>query len=351
MKPDNRFVTLFGICFIILSLSIGFGISQERKPLEKVSKEVSGIVIHREEGAIWIRLTSVDSLNNISTGTVFMYNLTDKNSDTKSGEYIRGTLLSGNSLLIQESYAFFDRDGGRGFVNKGDLLLISGGKITWDHSDPYPSFSLNVKNLGETEIIGIRASINGAQLPYTFEVTKRTPLEPSQNLYTNRYTAWYDPVSDEPAGYIPEEGEEYTVEFLVKYKNREIREYNRTEIYESVNFGSISSIAGFDIVYFRGGDLLSLGIGKGGSVYIYFRNEWWLDSAQTIDQLSLSINGENVMHENVHIPMGNYVAYCATIPFDLNIGEEYAVTLTAISTTGNISEYSKTVTCEYYKLR
>ena len=164
MKPDNRFVTLFGICFIILSLSIGFGISQERKPLEKVSKEVSGIVIHREEGAIWIRLTSVDSLNNISTGTVFMYNLTDKNSDTKSGEYIRGTLLSGNSLLIQESYAFFDRDGGRGFVNKGDLLLISGGKITWDHSDPYPSFSLNVKNLGETEIIGIRASINGAHL-------------------------------------------------------------------------------------------------------------------------------------------------------------------------------------------
>ena len=352
MKPGNRFLLLIGVCVVFLGLTIGYRETRERAVIEEVPDKVSGIVIHRDGGAAWIRLTSPDLMNNASTGTIIRYNMTDKHADHPDpGDYIEGTLLSGDTLQVDEYIAFFEHDFNRGFVNKGDLLLFSGGKISKDPSVLYPTLKFGLRNLGENDIVGVRASINGVQLPFTFGVTRDDPLKPSQNLGVHRYTAWFDPDTGSIQGYIPEEGDEYFVDILVKYENYKTKSFNRTEIFIDDAMGSISFMVGRDVVYFQGGELLSQRGGNGGTVYITFRNTWYDETALTIDRLELYIDDVQVMDEDVDIEVGSYSSICARISFELELGREYEVTLVAHSATGNVSEYSKSVTCEYYRLR
>lgn len=352
MKPEDRYFLLYGLSVCVLLIVISYGVTNRPEIMLEDDQDVSGIIIQRGGRSVWLRLTSDDPMNNLTKGELIQYNITNWNeTDAKSGDYIDATVIGEHAIIIEDIVPFFIQEHDRGFVNVGDLILVSGGKIEWDLSDPYPTFDIKVRNLGEKDIIGVRATINGVQLPYTFEVTKRNRIEPSQNLYTNRYTAWWDPTTNTTEGFIPVEGETYTVDFLIKTQGRSYVEYSFTDTYEPVNYGSISTLSGNDLVYFQGGDLLSNGLWNGGSIYVTFRNSWWVDGAQTIDRLTIFVHDKVVLDADVNIQLSEYVSIGTSFGNDFEIGETYDVTLRATSTSGNISEYTKEVVCEYYLIR
>jgi len=316
-----------------------------------VNDEVSGIVVHREGAQIWLRLTIQDQVNNVSIGEIEAYRVLDKYAeDLDVGDLLKGKLLDNKTISHEPGVPFFEHDWDYGFVNRGEMLLFGGGRITRELDDPYPVLRFSIKNLGGKEVVAVRAKINDFELPYTFGVSTESPIAPSKRSAMSRYTSWHDPATGNVTGYIPSDGEEYTVEVTVKFDDYSIQVFNRTDIFETEKMGSINTLCGFERVHFREPDLLYLGFGKGGSVSLSFRNEWWVDSLQEIDRLELYIDDRMLWGEDIHIKPANYFSVTVHIPFGPVQGQIYDVTLVAHSTTGFNSTYTVPTKCQYYRI-
>ncbi len=183
MQFKERNFILYSVCLILITSAITYGIvtrttTQSEPPIDD---EVSGIVVHRGGAKIWLRLIKPDQVNNVSIGEIEAYRINDKYAeDFDVGDLLKGKLLDNKTISHEPGLPFFEHDWNYGFVNRGDLLLFGGGGIKHDLSKPYPSLSFSIKNLGEKEVIAIRARINELDLPYAFGVSQDSPLEPSR---------------------------------------------------------------------------------------------------------------------------------------------------------------------------
>ena len=353
MRSNNRYFLLLSVCVVFLTLTITYSIlyHQGSPPQPSTSDEVSGIVIHRDGAQIWLRLTTPDQVNNVSTGEIEAYRVLDKYAeDFDVGDLLKGKLLFNKTISHEPGVPFFEHDWDYGFVNRGDLLLFGGGRIKHDLSKPYPSLSFSIKNLGAKKIIAIRARINELDLPYTFGVSQDSPLEPSRGESFSHYTAWYSPGGG-TGGYVPEDGEEYTVTVTVKFSDYSTRTFTKSGVYrEEDNRGSICFMVSRSYVYFSEPDLLWLGHGLGGSLSLSFRNEWSRTN-QSIEELELYFEDTLVWGEPVRISRAKYFAVTVHIPFDTVPGKMYNVTLVAHSTTGFNSTYTVPTLCQFIRIR
>jgi len=354
MRSDDRYFLLLGVCLVFLTLTIAYSMLSHTgsPPQLSASDEVSGIVIHRDGAQIWLRLTTPDQVNNVSIGEIEAYRVLNKYArDFDVGDLLKGKLLGNKTISHEPGVPFFEHDWDYGFVNRGDLLLFGGGRITREPDDPYPVLRFSIKNLGEKEVTAVRAKINDFELPYTFGVSTKSPIAPFKHSAMSRYTSWYDPATGNVTGYIPSNGEEYTVWVTVKFDDYSTQVFTRTDIFEMEKGLSISTVAGSKRVYFREPDLLRLGVGKGGSVSLSFRNVWWVDSLQEIDRLELYIDDRMLWGEDIRIEPTDYFSVTVHIPFDTVPGKRYDVTLVAHSTTGFNSTYTVPTLCQFIRIR
>src|SRR4030042_1773955 len=230
--------------------------------------------------------------------------------------------------LIQESLTpFFQYDFNDGFMISGDLLLFSGGGIKHDLSDPYPTFMFSIRNLGEKKIIAIRARINELDLPYTFGVSNDNPISHSRSESFSRYTAWYTPGGAD--GYLPVDGEEYTVTVTFKFSDYSTQTFTRSGVFTEGTIGSIRSGVGRGYLFFNEPDLLSLGLGKGGSLSLSFRKQWYTGSSQTVDHLELYLKDTLVWEEDIRVRPAGYFDVTVPVPFEIVPEQHYNVTMVA----------------------
>jgi len=310
---------------------------------------VSGIIIHQDENRLWLRLTSPDHVNNREVGDIVEYLIHINGTNINAGDYLKGKLV-GNMTLVQESrIPFFQYDYNYGFVISGDLLLFGGG-ITHDLTDPYPTLRFSIKNLGEKEIIAIRARINELDLPYTFGLSNDNPLRPLRSESFSHYSAWYTPGGG-VGGYFPMDGEEYTVTVTVKFSDYSTQTFTRSDVFRESNFGSIRFRVGRNYLFFNEPDLLWLGLGEGGSLNLCFRNEWYKGSSQIVEYLELYLEDILVWEEDVRVSPSKYFAITVHVPFELVPGQNYNVTLVAHSVEGLNSIYSRSTLCQYIRIK
>jgi hypothetical protein len=353
MNVKDHYLLLFSASFIILTITIAYSIvSNSGTPPEiSVSDEVSGIVIHRDGGKIWLRLTMPDEINNLTVGEIETYAIQDREAeDFDIGDLVKGRIMYNKTIEHEPGIPFFEYDRQHGFVNRGYLLLFKGGGISQSLSDPYPVLQFNLRNLGENEVTAVRAKINDFQLPFTFDISTDSPLEPSNYKFLSRYVSWYDPSTGDTSGYKPEDGEEYTVEITVKFEDSPPQVFTREGVFQLEGGGSIATIAGFERLYFREPDLISKGPRSGGTVSTSFRNNWWSGSPQDIDRLQIYVDDSVIMDENINIEFTDYFALSVHIPFDIIPLKHYDVTLVAHSTTGLNSTYTIPTLCQFHSI-
>jgi len=352
MRSGDRYFILYSVCCILLTLTIAYStVSRPTSPPEPpISDEVSGIVIHREGADIWLRLTTPDQVNNVDAGEITAYRILDKYAeDFEIGDLLTGKLLGNKTIIHEPGVSFFVHDFDYGFVNRGDLLLFGGGRITQYLNDPYPSLRFSIDNLGEKEVIAVRAKINGFLLPYTFGVSTDSPIKPSKQEAMERYTSWYDPAIGNVSGYVPADGEEYTVEVTVKLNDYSSQVFTRTNIFELKGYAA-AFVVGSERVSFREPDLLSYGLRGGGSVSLSFRNVWWVGSLQEINRLQIYLDKNMLWDEDISIDSTDYFSVTVHIPLDLVPGKKYDVTLVAHSTTGLNSTYTVPTMCQFHRI-
>lgn len=356
LRGDKRTILLMVVVVALSSLNLYLysDLVQTHSDLNEAREElgtVSGIVVHRDGANVWLRLTTPDRVNYVDVGEMMTYRVLDEYAeDFDIGDLLKVKLLDNQTIIYEPGIPFFMHDFDYGFVNRGDLLLFGGGKITQDLSDPYPVLRFRIRNLGEKEVIDVRARINDFVLPYTFGVSTGSPIPPSKHEAMSRYTSWYDPATGNVSGYIPADGEEYTVEVTVKFEDYSSQVFTLTDVFELEKGYSIATVAGSERIFFREPDLLSFGIRKGGSVSLSFRNVWWVGSLQEINRLQLYVDENKLWDEDIHIEPADYFAVTVHIPFDLVPEQEYEVTLVAYSTTGFNSTYTVPTICQFHRI-
>ncbi len=220
-------------------------------------------------------------------------------------------------------------------------------EINSDASDPYPSLRFEVSNQGDKDIIAIRASINEIDLPYTFGVSEEHPLEPSRICGYSGYTGWYEPGGG-VGGFIPDEFDGYNIKVKIMLSDGKIWVFKKSGIFRDSHGASIASICGFDTLYFRGADLMAKDVN--GTLNMNFRNGWVIESSQTVKRLEVHVGERVVWEEDVKIDFTRYFAVTVEIPFELEPGRYYDITLIAYSAEGNISTYTGSTLCQKYEI-
>ena len=325
---------------------------------------VSGIVINRSGKKIWLRLSLPDHINNKDVGDIMVYNLHENSIDIDAGDYVKGKLTGNLTLLTELIIPFFQYDYHEGFMISGDFLLFSGGGISNDLSKPFPTLRFVIKNLGDMEIIAVRAMINELYLPYTFGVSENSPLRPSRQESYSRYTAWYEPGGG-TGGYLPIDGEEYNITVTVKFSDLSTQTFTMSGVFKESGIGSIELMMSRGCLFFREPDLLWLGLGEGSALSLSLRNEWRKKSdqeitndiyqvgknyMQTVERLELYLEDTLVWEEDIRIEPSRYFAATVHVPRELVPGHTYDVTIVAHSQEGLNSTYTVPTLCQYIRI-
>ena len=371
-KPDNLPTLLIILLLFVSALTNGYyyvlnmNLKNENLQLKHGKEEtISGIVINRNGNRIWIRLGSPDQVNNKEVGEIMEYYISNKDIDIEAGDYLQGKLSENCTITNLLITPFFQYDYHEGFTICGDLLLFSGGKITNDLTDPYPSLKFNIKNLGSKEIIAVRATVNDVILPYTFGVSQDSPLRPSREESFSRYTAWYVPGGG-TGGFLPLDGEGYNVSVTVRFSDLSTQTFTRSDVFKEGGIGSIRFMISKGYIFFSEPDLLWLGLDEGASLSLSFRNVWYKkpeqetanvtikvgeNYGQTVERLELYLQGSLVWEEDVRIEPSRYFATTIHVPRDLTPGQIYDVTMVAHSQQGLNSTYTVPTLCQYIRIK
>jgi len=139
----------------------------------------------------------------------------------------------------------------------------------------------------------------------------------------------------------------------VKLSDRSTQTFTRSGVYQKGNCVSIRSMGGWDTVMFRETeqDLVCLGRGKGGTLTLFFRNEWYDDGAQAVSSFKVFLNKVMLTEESVNIQPARYYAINIPVPHDITPIENYEVKLVANSVEELNSTYSSSVLCQHIRIQ
>ena len=226
-----------------------------------------------------------------------------------------------------------------------DPLFIE--EIVWNRNGknlPYLSFVLT--NLADVSITNLNVEIDGMTLPWSFGVTRNTPIEPSGIGGGTVFTVWQDLDEDDLVGKYPLKGFRYPVRIKVMYDD------NRTRLrkYEIIgeDLGGINSIIGSNDLHFQDTSLFTTK--EGGRISLSLRNNWQRDKNQMITGLDIYVDSKKVVDSGQWYSFGEYWVASNTFWMLVVEGQLYNVTLLARSFEGEVSKTTKFVTCEPFIL-
>ena len=233
------------------------------------------------------------------------------------------------------------------YFHIGDLVQLNEVEIKNDAALPYPYIRFEVSNQGDKDITAIRARVNDVDLPYTFGVSKDHPLESSRIWNYHEFTAWYES-GGSVGGYNPNFGDWYRIKVTLLLNDGSTKVCRKIGRYIDSHEGSLGTLGGFDTLSFRGASLLASE--AHGTLNLNFLNDWVVESAQTVKRLEIRLDDMIVWEEDVRVDHTRDFAVTVEIPFELESGKKYDVTLIAYSTEGNISTFTESTLCQKYEL-
>lgn len=237
--------------------------------------------------------------------------------------------------------------GGINYFHIGDRVQLHKFELTNDAALPYPYIQFTVSNQGDKNITAIRANVNAVDLPYTFAVSKNTPIESSRVRDYAGYTAWYEPGGG-VGGYLPSFGDLYKIRVTLFFSDGSTKVYRKIGRYWDRHSFSIGTLGGFDILGFE--DVSLLAHGERDTINLDFRNDWVVESPQTVRRLELQLGDDTVWEEDVRVNFTGYFVVTVEIPFELESGRRYNVTLIAYSNDGNNSTFTESALCQKYDI-
>jgi hypothetical protein len=356
IKGNKVRVILVLLVVVLASLNIVLYLNliRARSALGEAGYElasVSGIIVsldrveHEESGEVCyiglLRLTSEDDVNGVNAGEISDYRIVlDSYMDLDVGNLVIGRPMKEKipTLHVQSVTSFFLPP----IYNTGDYInfevveLRTGG----------PSFYLGLHNLGEKDIISIRAEVNDTSIPFFFGVDKEHPVRPYEYMHDVVPTSWFDPAMNGTVGFKPIHGETYPI--IVKltlsedppvYPSKIVKTWNfSVTAFSFIGVGSFSpfeSIVDIRSAYLferkRNEDFLS----------IVVENVW----ENPVTDIEILVDEMQVVGVKTNLKSGNSWKACIRLPFNIYVRSSHNVTVRALTAEGEVAEVSREVKC------
>lgn len=298
-----------------------------------------------DEGASYIgllRLTTDDDVNGVGTGEISDYRIIlEEYVELEVGSLVSGTPMKEEMPVLKAERVtpFFHPP----IVNAGDYIDFETVRLNTFG----PALHLELHNLGEKDIISVRAEVNGTLIPFFFGVDKEHPIKPYRYVNDEAPTSWFDPATNKTVGFKPTEGEAYpiVVELTLSddqpnYLFKTVKTWNFSvtatflgSIEFMVDTGTHIEIRSAYLFEYPGeGDFLSLKV----------KNVW----SKTVMGLTILVDDVQVASVKTDLGRGSYWKACVGLPFNVYIGSSHNVTIRALTAEGEVAEVSKKVRCD-----
>ena len=358
IKDDKRtmFLMIIVVILAFLNLYLYSELIQTRSALSVARDEitsVSGIIVSLsrveyegdDEGASYIgllRLTTNDSVNGVGLGEISDYRIIlDGYVELDVGNLVSGTPIKEEmpALKVERVTPFLHPP----IVNAGEYIDFERVRINTFG----PSLHLGLHNLGEKDIISVRAEVNGSLIPFFFGVDKEHPVKPYGYGGGSVPTSWFDPAMNGTVGFKPVEGEAYpiVVELTLSddrpnYVFKTVKTWNFSVT--AVFFGSIELLVDTGThIEIRSAYLFEYP-GEGDFLSLKVKNVW----SKTVTSLTILVDDVQVAAVKTNLGTGGYWKACVGLPFNIYIGSSHNVTIRALTAEGKVAEVSKKVRCD-----
>jgi len=361
-KGDRkRSVVVMFLVAVLAMLSVVqyIELRQTRSALSEIREELSvvtGVIIslksveEEDSGEVryvgLLRLTSNDEVNGVKAGDISDYVIVlDSYRELDVGNLVKGRPLKGEipSLKVQSVIPFIISP----IINAGDYIDFEMMKLNTGVGGSYPSLHLGLKNLGEREVISIRAEVNGTIIPFSFGVSEEHPVEPSHSMHKTVPTSWFDPALNRTAGFRPLRGETYPVVVTLTltngtliYSSKTVRTWNFSVT--AITYGAVETM-GADgwRIDMRSVDLFE-NRKKEDVLSVVFRNTW----NKTVTNVTILVDGVAVASAGTRLTPGEYWVASIRLPFNVYLGSRHKVTIQTQTEDGDIAEVSQMVKSE-----
>ncbi len=288
-----------------------------------------------------IRLLTDDSANGLKKGDIADYMILTDDPNTNNGYLLQGTTFNNQGPVFQVSIStqFFKE-----FVNSGDHIVMSAELMGSD------GILFGVNNLGEYDVTSLRASINGTVLPFTFGVSRDSPVKPSWSYSGEASTTWYDPAEKVVKGVHLEMNHSYAVHLEVGLSDGSRKVVDEVVPYRPW-FG-IASIVAMSAVDHLTIDLLEVNGSLGTSVVsVSFRNTWGCSGPDSwvpknITKIELFVDDLPVSPATCNLRVSDSWVGSTRTPEAAYQGGVYKVTILLTASDGSTFTTSQDVTCQ-----
>jgi DNA-binding transcriptional ArsR family regulator len=333
--------------FLIMIIAIGsMGSYIAYNQFQSKEKPVTAIVVRLDEAKYsdqnllgfngLLRLITDSTLSGANTGEIKDYFIKTNSSDIQQGWLVTGFISQGDPIpvfTVNRAQPFLTW-----FVNASDFMRVSYMGISTGNQ--YPTLNIGLSNLSDRPITSIRCNINGTVLPFTWGVSKTTPIQPSYDFSDFVYTSWVDPTTGERGGLTPISGKTYLVHIELGYQDGAIRSIDN--LVNAQGGGSISSIVIINPIEGPAVDLLHTNASS-SLISLSFRSTW----SKPITRIEILIDDKLVVDAPCNLVLSWYWVGSMKVPFNIYTGGDYNVTLRVYSSDGELYSTSQLVTCQH----
>jgi DNA-binding transcriptional ArsR family regulator len=333
--------------FLIMIIAIGsMGSYIAYNQFQSKEKPVTAIVVRLDEAKYsdqnllgfngLLRLITDSTLSGANTGEIKDYFIKTNSSDIQQGWLVTGFISQGDPIpvfTVNRAQPFLTW-----FVNASDFMRVSYMGISTGNQ--YPTLNIGLSNLSDRPITSIRCNINGTVLPFTWGVSKTTPIQPSYDFSDSVYTSWVDPTTGERGGLTPISGKTYLVHIELGYQDGAIRSIDN--LVNAQGGGSISSIVIINPIEGPAVDLLHTNASS-SLISLSFRSTW----SKPITRIEILIDDKLVVDAPCNLVLSWYWVGSMKVPFNIYTGGDYNVTLRVYSSDGELYSTSQLVTCQH----
>jgi len=347
-------LVLLVVVLASLNLVLYLDLIRARSALGEARHElasVSGVIVsldrveYEESGEVryigLLRLTSEDDVNGVNAGEISDYCIVlDSYVDLDVGNLVIGRPMKEEipTLHVQSVTSFFLPP----IFNTGEYINFEVVELRTVR----PSFYLGLHNLGEKDIISIRAEVNGTSIPFFFGVDKEHPVRPYEYMHDVVPTCWFDPTTNGTAGFKPTHGETYPI--IVKltlsedppvYPFKMVKTWNFSVM--AVSVIGVGSFSPFESIIDIRSAYLFEDIGNEDFLSIVVENVW----VNPVRNIEIFVDDVKVVGVKTNLKSANSWKACIRLPFNIYVGSSHNVTVVALTTEGEVAEVSREVKC------
>lgn len=355
-KDNNKMalLVLLGLVLVSTTVMLYSDLSRTRTALREAREglgAVSGIIVsldrveYEDDSASFfglLRLTTDDGVNDVGTGEISDYRMIlDEYVELRVGNLVSGVPMRGEipALRVECITPFFHPP----IINTGEYIEFEVVEL----NTVGPSLYLGLHNLGEKDIIAVRAEVNGTLIPFFFGVDKEHPVKPYGYVQDSVPTSWFDPRMNGTAGFKPVHGETYPV--VVEITISDDRPFYLFKTVRTWNF-SVTAVSGHAIA-----SMVDTGThiemksayifghpGEEDFLSLVIRNVW----RKKVTGIAVFVDDVQVADVRTNLKTGSSWRACIGLPFNVYLGSSHNVTIRALTAEGDVAEVSREVICD-----